>query len=34
FDVSGLSDRVVRWSVIDQSTQEYVDFKEIVLRLR
>ncbi len=34
FDVSGLSDTVVRWSVIDQSTLEYVDFKEIVLRLR
>jgi hypothetical protein len=34
FDVSGLSDTVVRWNVIDQSTLEYVDFKEIVLRLR
>ncbi len=34
FDVSGLSDTVVRWSVIDQSGPEYVDFKEIVLRLR
>jgi hypothetical protein len=34
FDVTGLSDTVVRWSVIDQSSLEYVDFKDIVLRLR
>lgn len=34
FSESGLSDSVIRWSVIDQSTEEYVDFEQIELRLR